>query len=62
VGEGSFAAQRDGSIVSVILDPAALINNPRPGRENDDLWIPNEKLLPPPDTSLTVLIRINAEK
>src|SRR6185503_19458576 len=44
--EGAFTAQRDGSIVSVHIDPDALVNNPRPGRENDDLHIPNAAKLP----------------
>src|SRR5262249_26137635 len=34
VVQGTFLAHRDGSIVSVISDPDALINNPRPGRDD----------------------------
>jgi len=36
--DGTFVAQRDGSIVSVITDADALANNPRPGRDRDDIW------------------------
>jgi hypothetical protein len=32
-----FMADSEGSIVSLITDPFALVNNPRPGRDNDDL-------------------------
>ena len=34
--EGSFLAQRDGSIVSLITDNAAQFNNARQGRGDDD--------------------------
>ena len=44
--EGSFTAGRDGSIVSIHIDPDALINNPWPGRENDDLYKSNTDKLP----------------
>jgi hypothetical protein len=55
--EGSFTAQRDGSIISIHIDPDALINNPRPGRDNDDLHIPNSALLPPLGTTVQITIR-----
>ena len=60
VSEGGFTAQRDGSIISTHIDPDALVNNPRPGRENDDLYTANAKLLPVDDTSVTVTILFNA--
>jgi len=41
-----FAAQREGSIVSLIRDPVALINNPSGDRDNDNIHFPNPKLLP----------------
>ncbi len=56
--EGAFTAQRDGSIVSTHLDPGALINNPRPGRENDDLYVPNTAKLPPLGTPVEIIIRL----
>jgi hypothetical protein len=33
-----FAAQQIGSIISMIDDPDALINNPLPRRDDDDNW------------------------
>lgn len=54
--EGMFTAQRDGSILSIHIDPDALMNSPRPGRENDDLYRPHEEKLPP--TGVAVLITI----
>lgn len=56
--EGMFTAQRDGSIISIHIDPDALINNPRPGRDNDDLHLPNAKLLPPTGTPVQFTIRL----
>jgi hypothetical protein len=44
--EGFFIAQRDRSIVSIIEDFDALVNNPRPGRENDEIWEANPKIVP----------------
>ena len=44
--EGSFLAQRDDSIVSLITDNAAQFNNARQGRGDDDLWRPQPKGLP----------------
>lgn len=58
IGEGTFVAQRDGSIVSLMSDPDALINNPRPDREQDDLWTPNARLLPPVGSPVDIIIQL----
>lgn len=57
--EGAFTAQRDGSIVSIHIDPDALINNPRAGRENDDLHIPNAAKLPAIGTPVEIVIKLS---
>jgi hypothetical protein len=57
---GTFIAQRDGSIVAIISDPDALINNPRPGRENDEIWQVNHDNVPRAGT--LVMITIQLEK
>jgi hypothetical protein len=54
----TFIAQRDGSIISVHVDPDALVNNPRPGRENDDLHCVNTPLLPANDVPLEISLRL----
>lgn len=46
IDAGGFMATREGSVISVISDPAALAGNPRPSRENDALHVPNTALLP----------------
>jgi len=55
---GSFLAQRDGSIVSLITDNSAQFNNPRAGRGDDDMWRPQRKGLPPLDSNGTLVIRV----
>ncbi|MGI8965418.1 MAG: YdjY domain-containing protein [Limisphaerales bacterium] len=59
---GTFLAQRDGSIISTIIDPDALINNPRPGRENDDIWQVNSNNVPPPGTSGQLIVDLETHK
>lgn len=56
-----FMAQREGSIVSLIADPSALINNPRKDRENDELWILNTPAIPPVGTPVQVTFTLSAE-
>jgi hypothetical protein len=56
--EKTFVAQREGSVISLITDPEALINNIGPGHDNDSIWIANAKLLPPSDVPLVVVIRL----
>ena len=56
--EKSFVAQRDGSIVSIRIDPDALVNNPRPGREKDDRFSVNPDALPPKDTVVQITIQL----
>jgi hypothetical protein len=53
-----FAARREGSIISLIRDPAALINNPGSDRDSDQIHAPNEKLLPPAGVPVQVVLRL----
>jgi hypothetical protein len=52
--DGTFLAQREGSIVSLIADPSALVNNPRPDRQDDELWILHTPAIPPVHTPAQV--------
>ena len=56
--EDGFAAQLDGSIVSLITDADALINNPRRGREDDDNWLVRTNGLPPLQAPVEVTIKL----
>ena len=57
--DGVFIAQEQGSIISVMEDAFALINNPRPGREDDKIWMVRSKKMPPLDTPIQVIIHLN---
>jgi hypothetical protein len=56
-GDG-IAAQTEGSVVSLRLDPSALINNPRPGRENDELHRADPRSFPVDRTNFEMIIRL----
>ena len=60
VVDGIFLAQRDGSIAAIIADPDALVNSPRPGRDDDDIWKANGSLVPPVGTPVDVSIELGA--
>jgi hypothetical protein len=42
--EGQFLAQADGNLVALVTSPTALINNPRKGNDNDEMWNVNEEI------------------
>ena len=60
--KGTFIAQRDGSIVSVIDDIDAMISNPRPGHDNDQIWEINSNALPPLGTPIEVTLKLEDKK
>ncbi len=53
-----FAAQRDGSIVSLIRDASALINNIGSDLDNDQVHHPKTKLLPPENWPVVVKFQL----
>jgi len=57
IDAAGFAATREGSIIALITDPAALVGNPRPGRHDDGFHAPNRDLLPPDGHPVRILIR-----
>lgn len=62
MSESGFAAQVEGSIISLIRDPLALVNNPRRERDNDELHVPNTKLVPPEGTPVRVVLRFPSRR
>ena len=54
--DGMFMAGETGSILALYADAAALINNPRQGNENDDIWLPDKSKVPPKATPVSVTI------
>jgi hypothetical protein len=53
-----FAAEREGSIISIIRDSAALVNNPGDDRDNDEIHFPNTKALPPEGSPARIVFRL----
>jgi hypothetical protein len=56
--DGHFLAQVEGAFAALVTFPAALINNPRPGSDNDANWTVNEKAVPPLKTPLEITIQL----
>ncbi|HOB97742.1 MAG TPA: YdjY domain-containing protein [Verrucomicrobiota bacterium] len=55
---GDFAAQRGGSIVSLITDASALVNNPWPDRGDDEIHQVRGKALPREDSPVEIILRV----
>lgn len=54
---GGFAAQQGGSIVSLITDPSALVNNAGADRADDEIHQVNGSSLPDEDTRVEIILR-----
>lgn len=55
---GHFMAQMEGAFAALVTYPSALINNPRKGSDNDQIWTVNEKVIPPVKTPLEISIQL----
>jgi hypothetical protein len=53
-----FLAQEEGSIVALVKDPAALVNNPRPGHDDDSVWSVRKEKIPANGTPVEVTFRL----
>jgi hypothetical protein len=62
VADGIFLAQLGGSIVSLITDPTALVNNTGRGHENDKIWAVNTNGLPPFNTPVQVTFKLETRR
>jgi len=60
VFEGMFIAHRDGNLFSLITAPAALANNPRMSRHDDENWEAINEGLPPLDSNATLTVKLLA--
>jgi hypothetical protein len=56
--EGHFLAQVEGAFAALVTYPSALINNPRPGSDNDAIWTVNDKAIPPVKTPVEITIQL----
>jgi hypothetical protein len=61
VVNGIFLAQREGSIIALIDDIDALVNNPRPGSDNDQIWQINSNGLPPLNMPVEVTFKLETQ-
>jgi len=55
---GVFLADQEFSLIAVITDPTALVNNPREGYNDDQIWQIQEKSVPPIDTPVELTIAL----
>lgn len=58
--DGTFIAQRDGSIVSIISDSLALANSLQSDRDNDEIWFVNTNTIPPLNEMVKVTFKLEA--
>jgi hypothetical protein len=58
IREDGFAAQADGSIISLIDDPDAILANWLPGSDDDDNWLAMGQKLPPMDSRVEVIVTV----
>jgi len=56
-----FVAQAEGCFGAIVRYPGALINNPRKGSDNDTIWMPNKKVIPPLETPVEISITLQAD-
>jgi hypothetical protein len=56
--DGKFLAQIDGSMAALVRDSGALMNNPRPGNDDDQIWEPYTKDVPPVGTAVDVTLKL----
>jgi hypothetical protein len=59
---GRFVAEVEGLFAALVTNPGALINNPRPGHESDQIWTVNEKTVPPIDTPVQIKVQLLADE
>ncbi|MEO7676829.1 MAG: YdjY domain-containing protein [Verrucomicrobiota bacterium] len=62
VVDGTFIAQRDGSIVSIITDPLALANSRQVDRDNDEIWFVNTNTISPVNSKVEVTFKMESAK
>ncbi len=56
--EGSFLAQTEGNLVALVTSPTALINNPRQGNDNDQMWNVDGETTPGVGTPVEIIFKL----
>jgi hypothetical protein len=57
---GHFLAQSEGAFAALVTNPSALINNPRKGNNDDQIWEVNQKVVPPAETPVQIVVHLEA--
>ena len=60
--ENRFIAQVEGTFVSLVTFPSALINNPRTGSDDDHIWFVKKEAVPPVGTPVEFSITLEPAK
>ncbi len=58
IENGVFLADAELSIIAVVTDPTALVNNPRKGYDNDEIWQVKDEAVPPLDTPVEIILTL----
>lgn len=56
--EGRFLAQSEGNLVALVTSPTALVNNPREGKDNDQMWNVNGETTPGVGTPVEIIFKL----
>ncbi len=56
--EGRFLAQVESNLVALVTSPTALINNPRKGNDNDQMWNVNGDATPGIGTPVEIIFKL----
>ncbi len=56
--EGRFLAQLESNLVALVTNPSALINNPRKGNDNDQMWNVNGETTPGVGTPVEIIFKL----
>jgi hypothetical protein len=62
IWQGKFIASLEGSIVALITDQTALINNIAEGHDNDQIWTVSTNALPPAGVELQMSFRLTGTR
>ncbi len=55
--EGKYKAEVAGDLIAIYTSQPAMLNYPGKDRSNDDVWIPNKKLLPKLESVVTITLK-----
>lgn len=56
--KSGFLAQEEGSLIALVTDPTALINNPRPGHTDDLIWSARTAQIPAVGTPVALTLKL----